>query len=196
MKYLREATNLSCLKLNSFCLPSYIRILYRNRTNRISLSLSYISIHFLISVSIHQAISVDTYHCSVTQSSLTLQNPMGCSKPGYLVLHYLLEFTQNHVHWVNNAIQPSHPLSYPSPPALNLPQHQDLFSWVSSLHQVAKVLACQLQPHSFQWIFREYSIRIDWFEFLAVQGTLKSLLQHHSSKASFLRCSTFFMVQF
>ena len=67
MKYLREATNSSCLKLNSFRLPSYIRILYRNRTNRISLS--YISIHFLISVSIHQAISVDTYHFSVISDS-------------------------------------------------------------------------------------------------------------------------------
>ena len=77
-----------------------------------------------------------------------------------------------HVHRVNDAIQPSHPLSSPSPPALNLSQHQGLFKWVGSLHQVAKVLA--LQHQSFQWIFRTDSFRIDWFDLLAVQGSLKS----------------------
>ena len=75
--------------------------------------------------------------------------PMDCSTPGFPVLHYLLEFAQTHVHWVTDAIQPSHPLLPPSPPALHLSQHQGLFQWVSSSHQVAKVLEPQLQ--SFQW---------------------------------------------
>ena len=89
--------------------------------------------------------------CSITQSCLTLCDLMDCSMPGFLVLHYLPEFAQTHVHWVADAIQPSHPLSCPSPPALNLSQHQGLFQWVSSLHQVAKVLEFQLQHQSFQW---------------------------------------------
>ena len=89
---------------------------------------------------------------SVTQLCLTLFEPMACSMPGFLVHHQLLEPTQTHVHWVSDAIQPSHPLSSPSPPAFNLSQHQGLFQWVSSLHQVAKVL--EFQHQSFQWIFR------------------------------------------
>ena len=107
--------------------------------------------------------------------------------PGFSVLHYLPEFTQTHVHWVRDTIQPSHPLLSPSPLVLNLSQHQSLFQWVGSSHQVAKVL--ELQHQSFQWIFRLISLRIDWFD-LAVQGTLKSLLQQHSSKASTLRHSS------
>ena len=87
---------------------------------------------------------------SVTESCLTLCDPMKHSTPGLPVHHQLLEFTQNHVHWVCDAIQPSHPLSSPSPPALNLSQHQGLFKWVSSSHQVAKVLDFQLQHQSFQ----------------------------------------------
>ena len=82
---------------------------------------------------------------SVTQSCLTLCDPMNCSTPGLPVHHQLLESTQNYVHWVSDAIQPSHPLSFPSPPALNLSQHQGLFKWISSSHQVAKVLEFQLQ---------------------------------------------------
>ena len=85
---------------------------------------------------------------SVSQSPLTLCNPMHCSLP---VHHQLPEFTQTHIRWVSDAIQPSHPLLSPSPPALNLSQHQGLFKWVSSLHQVAKVLEFQLQQQSFQW---------------------------------------------
>ena len=77
---------------------------------------------------------------SVAQSCLTLCNPVNCSTPGLPVHHQLLEFTQTHMHWVSVAIQPSRPLSSPSPPALNPSQHQGLFTWVSSLHQVAKVL--------------------------------------------------------
>ena len=91
---------------------------------------------------------------SVTQSCPTLCDPMNCSMPGLPVHHQLPEFTQTHVHRVGDAIQPSHPLSSPSPPTFNLSQHQGLFQWVNSSHQVAKVLEFQLQHQSFQWIFR------------------------------------------
>ena len=85
---------------------------------------------------------------------LTLYKPVDCSMPGFAVLHQLLELTQTHVHWVGDAIQPFHPLLSPSPPAFNLSQHQGLFQWVSSSHQVAKGLQFQFQHQSFQWIFR------------------------------------------
>ena len=88
---------------------------------------------------------------SIAQSYLILCKPMDCSTPGFPVGHQLPEFTQTHVHWVGDTIQPSHPLSSPSPPALNLSQKQGLTKWVSSLHQVAKVLEFQLQYQSFQW---------------------------------------------
>ena len=88
---------------------------------------------------------------SITQSCPTLCDPMNCSTTGLPVRHQLLEFTQTHVHWVGDDIQASHPLSSPSPPALNLSQHQGLFKWVSSSHQIAKVLEFQLQHQSFQW---------------------------------------------
>ena len=91
---------------------------------------------------------------SVTQSCLTLCSPMDCSTPRLPVHHQLPELTQTHVHWFGDAMQPSHPLSSPSAPAFNLFQHQGLFKWVSSSHQVAKVLEFQLQHQSFQWIFR------------------------------------------
>ena len=129
------------------------------------------------------------------QSCLTLCDPIDCSTPDFPVLHHLLELAQTHVRWASDAIQLSHPLSNPSPPALNLSQHQGLFQWVGCSHQVAKVLELQLQHQSFQWIFRLISFRIDWFNLLAVQQTLKSLLWHHSLKASVLLCSAFFMVQ-
>ena len=98
-------------------------------------------------------------------------------------------------HWVGDAIQPSHPLGSPSPPAFSLSQHQGLFKWISSLHQVAKILEFQLQHQSFQWIFGLISFRMDWLDLLAVPGTLKSLLQNHNSKASILQHSAFFIVQ-
>jgi len=85
----------------------------------------------------------------VAQSCPTLCNPMDCSTPGLPVHDQLLEFIQTHVHWVGNAIQPSHPLSSPYPPAFNLSQHQGLFKWDSFLHQVAKILEFQLQHQSF-----------------------------------------------
>ena len=90
---------------------------------------------------------------SVAQSSLTLYDPMDCSMPGFPVHHHLLEFNQTHVHWDSDAIQSSHPLSSPSPPAFNLSQHQGLFQWVSSSHQVAKGLEFQLQHQSFQYVY-------------------------------------------
>ena len=112
---------------------------------------------------------------------------MDCSMPGLPVHHQLPELAQTHVHWVGDAIQPSHHPSSPSPPPFNLSQHLGLFQWVSSSHQMARVLEFQPQHQSFQ--------RTPRTDLLAVQGTLKSLLQHHSSKASILRCSAFFIVQ-
>ena len=91
---------------------------------------------------------------SIAQLSLTLCEPMDCSTPGLPLHHQLLEFAQTHVHWVGDAIQPSHPLSTPSPPAFSLSQHQCFSQWVSSSHHVAKVLVLQLQHQSFQWVFR------------------------------------------
>ena len=132
---------------------------------------------------------------SVAQSCPTLCDPMNCSTPGLPVHHQLPEFTQIHVHQVGDAIQPSHPLSTPSPPVCNPSQHQSLFQWVKTSHEVAKVLS-----FSFSIIpSKEHpgltAFRMDWLDLLAVQGTLKSLLQHHSSKASILRCLASFTVQ-
>ena len=97
---------------------------------------------------------------SITQSCSTLYNPTDCSMPGFPGHHQLLELAQTHVHRVGGAIQPSHPLSSPSP-AFNLSQQQGLFQWVSSAHQVAIVLEFQLQHESFQWICRTDFLR-DW----------------------------------
>ena len=93
---------------------------------------------------------------SVAQSCLTVCDPTDCSTPGFSVHHQLLELAQTHVYWVSDAIQPSHPLSSPSPPAFNLPQHQGLFKWVSSSHQVAKVLELQLKTN---WKGKKSSVR-------------------------------------
>ena len=91
---------------------------------------------------------------SVAQSCPTLCGPMHCSTPGFLVHHYLPELAQTCVHWVGDVIQPSCPLSSPSPPTFNLSQHQGLFKRAGSSPQVAQVLEFQLQHQSFQWIFR------------------------------------------
>ena len=133
---------------------------------------------------------------TVAQSCPTLCNPMECSTPGLPVYHQLPEFIQTHVHWVGDAIQPSPPLSSHSPRAFNLSQHQGVFQWLSSSYQVAKVLL----SFSFSISTSDehsglISFRMDWLDFLAVQGTLKGLLQHHSSKASILQCLAFFIVQ-
>ena len=114
---------------------------------------------------------------------------MDCSMPGFPVLHYLPEFAQTHVHWIDEAIQQSHNLSPPSP-ALNLSQYQGLFQWVGSLHQVAKVLVqLQLQHWSFQWVIR-VDFLWDWLVWY-------SCFQRDSQEccpASILRCSAFFTV--
>ena len=123
-------------------------------------------------------------------------NSTNHSTPGFPVLHNLSELAKTHVYWVSDAIQPSHPLLYSSPSALNLSQHQGLFQRVNSLHQVVKVLALQLQHQSFQWIFR-----VDFLYNRLVGSPChprdsQDLLQHHNSQVSILHCSVLFMVQF
>ena len=119
------------------------------------------------------------------QASLSIKTPK---------LH-LLEFTQTHVHWVDDAIQPSHPLLSPSPPTFNLSQHQGLFMsqlFASGGQNIGVSASKAVLPMNTQdW----FPFRMDWLCLCAVQGTLKSLLQHHSSKASILQCSAFFIVQ-
>ena len=117
---------------------------------------------------------------------------MNHSAPGLPVHHQLPESPQIHVHWVGDATQPSHSLSSPSP-ALSLSQHQGTFKWVSSSYPMAEVLEFQLQHQFFQWT--SISFKMYWLDLLAVQGTFKSPLQHHSSKAPILLCSAFFIAQ-
>ena len=119
---------------------------------------------------------------------------MECSTPGFPLLHQLPELAQINVHQVGNAIQPSHPLLSPSPHAFKVSQHQGLFQSVVRIRWPKYwSFSFSISPSN------EYSglisLRIDWFDFLAVQRTLKSLLQQHSSKTSTLRCSAFFMAQ-
>ena len=129
---------------------------------------------------------------SVAQSCLTFCDPMDCSMPGFPFNQQLPELAQTHVHQIGDAIQPSHPLSSPSPPAFNLSQHQSLFR-----ESVLHITWPQYWSFSFSISpFNEYSglisFRMDWLD---LQETLKSLLQQHSSKASILRRSAFFIVQ-
>ena len=119
-------------------------------------------------------------------SHTSLCYPMDCSTPGSPVFLHLSELAQTHVHWVGDAVQPSLPPSFPSPPAFSRSQHQGLFQWVGSLHQVAKVLEPQFQHQSSRWIVRVVSFRMDWD---VLQGVLRSLLQHHNLKASNLHQS-------
>ena len=132
---------------------------------------------------------------SVAQSCPTLCNPMDCTTPGLPVHHQLLEPTQTLVHWVGGAVQPSHPLWSPSPPASIYPSIR-----VFSNESLRRIRWPKYWSFSFNISpSNEYSgmisFRMDWLDLFAVQGTLKSLLQHHSSKASILWCSTFFIVQ-
>ena len=140
----------------------------------------------------------DDQFSSDTQWCPTLCEPRDCSRPGFPVYHQYLELTQTHVYQVGDAIQSSHPLSSPSPPAFNLslmPKSSRVFSNESDFHM--------RWPKYWRFSFNittsnVYSgliLRIDWLDLLVVQGTLKSLLQHHSSKASVLQCSDFFIVQ-
>ena len=132
---------------------------------------------------------------SVPSSCPTLCNPMDCSTPGLPVHHQLLELAQTHVHQVSDAIQPSHPLLYPFPPPL-------VFSIIRILSNESALRIRWPKYWSFSFNIcpsKEYSglisFRMDWLDLLAVQGTLKSLLHHHSSKASILQPSSFFIVQ-
>ena len=128
---------------------------------------------------------------SVTQSCLTLCNPMNCRTPGLPVHHQLLEFTQTHVHRVCDAIQPSHPRSSPSPPAPNYPSIR-VFSNESTLRmRWPKYWSFSFSIIPSKEIPGLISFRMGWLDLLAVRGTLKSFLQHRSSKASILRCSAF-----
>ena len=139
--------------------------------------------------------TVSIQFSSVTQSCPTLYDPMDCSMPGFSVHHQLSELAQTHDNWVGDAILPSHPRSSPSPPAFSLSSIR-VFSSESALHI--------RWPKSWRFSFstnpsNEYSglisFRMDWLDLLAVQGTLKSLLQHHNSKASILWHSAFLIVQ-
>ena len=121
---------------------------------------------------------------SVTQSCLTLCNPMDCSTPGFPVHLQLLKLAQTHVHQVVDAIQPSHSLLSPSPPSFNFSQPQGPFQWVTSLHQAAKYWSFSFSISPSNEYSGLISFRYDWLDLVLVQGTLKSLLQHHSSKAS------------
>ena len=124
--------------------------------------------------------------CSVTKLHPILCDTMNWSTPGFPVLHYLAEFAQNHVDWVGDVIQPSYPLLPPSLPAFNLFQHQGFFQWVAFLYQAAKVLELQYSISHSNEHSGFISLRTDWLDLLVAQGSLKSLLQHHSLKASIL----------
>ena len=125
----------------------------------------------------------------------TLCDPMDCNRPGFPVHHHLPKLAQTHVHWVSDAIQPSHSLSSPSPPAFYLSQHQGLFQRVSLSHHVAKVLKFQLQHQSFQWIFRN-DFLYDW---LVWSPCCPRDSQESSPTPQFksinFQCSAFFIVQ-
>ena len=132
--------------------------------------------------------------CSITVSnSLSSYDPVVCQAPlPSSVSRNLLKFMIIDSVTLSNHF---HSLPPTSPPAFNLSQHQDIFQWVNTSHQIAKVLELQRQYQSFQWIFRTDFFKMDWFDLHAAQGTLKSLLQHHIPKASILRHSALFIVQ-
>ena len=138
-------------------------------------TLSHLSVHF----------------CSVTQTRRTLQ-PHDCSTPGFPVHHQLLELTQTHVYRFGDAIQPSHPPTSPSPPTFNLSQHQGLSNESVLRISWPKYWNFRITINSSSEYSGLISFRMDWLDLPGVQGSLKSLLQHHSSKASILRRSAFF----
>ena len=133
--------------------------------------------------------------CSATQFCPTLCDLMDCNTPGFPLHHHLSEFAQTCVHWVSDPIQPSHPLSFPSPPAFNLSQCQSLFQWVCSSHQVAKVLGFSVSIKPSNEYSALISFRMDWLDLLAVQGSLKRFLQQHNLKMSILWCSACFTLR-
>ena len=135
------------------------------------------------------------YHfSSVTQLCPTLCDPIDCSTPGLPVHHQLPKFIQTHVHWVSDAIQPSHPV-VPFSSCLQSSQHQGFFQWVSFCIRWPKYWSSSFSISPSNEYSGLISFRMDWLDLLADQGTLKSLLQHHSSKASIVPCSAFFIVQ-
>ena len=145
--------------MNINCLSKTQRLFKSSGDNKTTTSLKFYGKYFMVygkknlQVTCSFRVTASQFS-SVAQLCQTLCNPKDCSTPGFTVLYYLSEFSQTHVHWANDAIQPSHPLSSPSPLAFNLSQHQGLFKRVNSLHEVAKVLEFQLQHQSFQWTLR------------------------------------------
>ena len=149
------------------------------------------SVYFAIyNVNIYSSVQ---FSCSVVSDSLQ-SDSMDCSTPGFPVHHQLPEPTQTHVHHVSDAIQPSHPLSSPSPPAFNLSQQQGLSNESALPIRWPKYWSFSFSISPSKKYSAPISFRIDWLDLLAVQRTLKSLLQHHSWEASFLQCSAFFIV--
>ena len=147
----------------------------------------------------HKIISVDmVFHkpkfSSVAQLCLTLCDPLDCSTPGFPVHHQLPELAQTHVHRVSDAIQPSHPLSSPSPPAFNLSQHQGLFQWVSSLHQVAKLLGASASASVLPMNIQDW-FPLGWTGWISLQSkglsrvfSNTSVQKHQFFGAPFLYC--------
>ena len=133
--------------------------------------------------------------CSVAKWCPTLCDPMDCSMPGFPVRHHLPELAQTHVHWANDAIQPSYPLLPPFPFAFNHFPHQVFSSEMALRIRWPKYWSFSFSISPSSEYSELISFRIDWFDLPVVQGTFKSLPQHHSSKASILRHSAFFMVQ-
>ena len=163
----------------------FLKYLYRDCFYKLYMYKKYINMHEYF---------YNDQFSSVAQSCLILCDPMDSSTPGFPAHHQFPELTQTHVHWVSDSIQSPHPLSSPSPPAFNLSQLR-----VFSNESVLRIRWPKYWTFSFSISpSSEYSglisFRMDWFDLLAVQGTLKSLLQHHSSKASVLRRSPFFIV--
>ena len=145
-----------------------------------------------MSLALHQLTLSGVQFSSVAQLCPTLCNPMNRSTPGLPVHHQLPKSNQTHVHWVSEAIQPSYPLSSPSPTTLNLLQHKGLFPYKSPLHiRWPKYWSFSFDISPSNENPGLISFRMDWLDLLEVQGTLKSLLQHHSSNASILWCSAF-----
>ena len=123
----------------------YLYVLQNGYCNKFSYCPHHSSYNFFLVIRNFKIYSLLLFSCSVILNSVTSWT---AALPGFAILHYLLDFAQTHVHWISDTMQPSNPLSPSFPPALNLSQHQDLFQWVGSLHQVAKVLELQLQPES------------------------------------------------
>ena len=131
--------------------------------------------------------------CLVDKLCPTVCDSMNCSMPGFPVNHQLLELAQTHVHWVSDAIQLSHPLLSPSPPAFNLSQHQSLSNESVFCIRWPKYWSFSFSINPSNDYSELISFRMDWFDLLAVQETLKSLLQLHNSKISIIWPSNYFV---